>query len=30
MEEICDHWAQVGNLVYSLTDEAWELMDILG
>jgi hypothetical protein len=30
MEEIADHWAQVGNLVDSLTDEARELMDILG
>jgi hypothetical protein len=30
MEEIEDHWARVGNLVYSLTDEARELMDVLG
>jgi hypothetical protein len=30
MEEIEDHWAQVGNLIDSLTDEARELMDILG
>jgi hypothetical protein len=30
MEESQDHWAQVGNLVDSLTDEARELMDILG
>jgi hypothetical protein len=29
MEENQDHWAQVGNLVDSLTDEARELMDIL-
>jgi hypothetical protein len=30
MEEIEDHWAQVGNLCDSLTDEARELMDVLG
>jgi hypothetical protein len=30
MEEIQDHWAQVGSLCDSLTDEARELMDILG
>jgi hypothetical protein len=30
MEEIADHWAQVGSLVDGLTDEARELMDILG
>jgi hypothetical protein len=30
MEESLDHWAQVGNLVDSLTDEARELMEILG
>jgi hypothetical protein len=30
MEEIQEHWAQVGNLVDSLTDEARELMDVLG
>jgi hypothetical protein len=30
MEEIEDHWAQVGSLVDSLTDEARELMDVLG
>jgi hypothetical protein len=30
MEESMDHWAQVGNLVDSLTDEARELMEILG
>jgi hypothetical protein len=29
MEENQDHWAQVGNLVDSLTDEARELMDVL-
>jgi hypothetical protein len=29
VEEICDHWAQVGNLVDSLIDEARDLMDIL-
>jgi hypothetical protein len=29
MEEIEDHWAQVGDLVYGLTDEARELMEIL-
>jgi hypothetical protein len=29
MEEIEDHWAQVGSLCDSLTDEARELMDIL-
>jgi hypothetical protein len=30
MEEVEDHWAEVGNLVDSLTDEARELMDVLG
>jgi hypothetical protein len=30
IEEAQDHWAQVGNLVDGLTDEARELMDILG
>jgi len=30
MEEIQDHWAQVGSLCDSLTDEARGLMDILG
>jgi hypothetical protein len=30
IEESSDHWAQVGNLVDGLTDEARELMDILG
>jgi hypothetical protein len=30
VEEIQDHWGQVGSLVDSLTDEARELMDILG
>jgi hypothetical protein len=30
MEESQDHWAQVGDLVDSLTDEARELMDVLG
>jgi hypothetical protein len=30
MEEIADHWAQVGSLVDNRTDEARELMDILG
>jgi hypothetical protein len=30
IEEGSDHWAQVGSLVDSLTDEARELMDILG
>ncbi len=30
MEEIEDHWAQVGSLCDGLTDEARELMDILG
>jgi hypothetical protein len=30
VEEVQDHWAQVGNLVDSLTAEARELMDILG
>jgi hypothetical protein len=30
IEEIEDHWAQVGNLVDSLTDEARELMETLG
>lgn len=30
IEETCDHWAQVWNLVDSLTGEARELMDILG
>jgi hypothetical protein len=30
MEELEDHWAQVGSLCDSLTDEARELMDILG
>jgi hypothetical protein len=29
MEEIEDHWAQVGSLCDSLTDEARELMDVL-
>ena len=29
-EEVCDHWARVGSLVDRLTDEARELMDILG
>lgn len=28
--EVCDHWAQVGSLVDRLTDEARELMDVLG
>ena len=30
IEESQDHWAQVGNLVDRLTDEARELMDIVG
>jgi hypothetical protein len=30
IEESCDHWAQVGSLVDSLTDEARDLMDVLG
>jgi hypothetical protein len=30
MEEIQEHWAQVANLVFNLTDEARELMEILG
>jgi hypothetical protein len=30
IEESQDHWAQVGNLVDGLTDEARELMDALG
>jgi hypothetical protein len=30
IEEIEDHWAQVGNLVDSLTDQARDLMNILG
>ncbi len=30
MKEIEDHWAQADCLVDSLTDEARELMDILG
>jgi len=30
MEEIEDHWAQVGSLIDPLTDEARELMDALG
>jgi hypothetical protein len=30
IEEVEDHWAQVGSLIDSLTDEARELMDLLG
>jgi hypothetical protein len=30
IEEVQDHWAQVGSLIDGLTDEARELMDVLG
>jgi hypothetical protein len=30
IEEVEDHWARVGRLIDSLTDEARDLMDILG
>ena len=30
MEEIEDHWAEVGSLCDSLIDEARELMEVLG
>jgi hypothetical protein len=30
VKEDCDYWGQVGSLVDSLTDEARELMDVIG